>query len=199
MADGSFGQTNQTDEGAEGRRGVSPWAALALIPIAAVAGAWLMLQVGPSHGGDYVPVGLYLAAAAVASVVACGVAIARGRVAELVLPAAIGALVTRIGLAPLVYYVVMMLVGGSIVMLLFLGPFGLLLALWMGAIMSPLALLLPVVEIIWGEVCAFAMWRDGRLSPVAAVVCGLLQLVPVVGLVAVLVMVVKGHRRRAAA
>lgn len=205
MANEGFGSSGRQGDGASGNSGARPswqdnkWLALTFIPIVGVMGTWLVVRYWPNPADAYAAGGVFLLLPIIVSVIACVPALSRGRAQDLVLPAAVGALITRIGLAPILFAVYSLFISGTLLMSVFFGPFGLLGMLFVGAKMAPVALVAPVMELIWGEICAFVMWRDDRLSPVAAIIFAVLQLVPVVGLVAVVIMVVMGRSRRSGA
>lgn len=173
------------------------WWVLLLAPVVETAGAWLVLK-APLGEAGYGPAGIFLAACTVASVVVCALSAKFLSAHRFALLMSIAAPITLFGLAPLVFYAYAIVTAGSASTAIFLGPFALLFGAFLAGYMWPLLVFLPVMGLVWGVSCAFALCRDGRISAVAAFVCGLLLFVPAVGLVALVVMLVMGWRKRVA-
>ena len=173
------------------------WMALFALPIVEVAGVWGVLRMWPADGNPFNGAAVFMAVCLVACIVACWYVATRWDADRRALFVSVAALVTRVGYGVLAFYAYGSLFAGTFATTLFLGPLWILLLLYAAFLLSPFLLLIPVLGVFWGEVAAFALWQAKRVRPAVAVVCAVLQLVPFVGVIALVVLLALGRKARA--
>lgn len=180
----------------DARRGGSFWYGLMALPVAQVLGAWAMYRGVYRVDSNYLMMALVMAAGCLVSAVVCWMGGSRHWPDRFVALSVVGAAVTRMGLAPMVALIFYLLFGGTFVLSIFFGLLGIIYLVLYGSQVVPILIAIPAVELVWGEVCAIALWRSHRISGGAAVAFAILQVIPVIGLVVVAVMTIMAIVRR---